>query len=220
MTGLTPWALGPFEILIHAEGHYRLGSDLDRRLAIVGFDNAIELTIHTYLSLHPLQRQGRSFPRADVDKWLDNFHTKVEFFIGEVTTRGLSLVCDRASFIWYHEVRNGQYHVGGATIPQTRELEGIRAAAFWVFSVLFEIDDIMSVVEHNLVPRLQNDSPKRNDNDDRLIDREYGVIELVGKPLYVSELVHQFDPFWYSELVSEIRARDAATMEMDQEESV
>jgi len=49
MSTLTPWALGPFEIILHAEMHYRDGDDLDRRIAIVGFDNAIELAIHTYL---------------------------------------------------------------------------------------------------------------------------------------------------------------------------
>ena len=38
MITLTPWAHGPFEIILHAEMHYRDGDDLDRRIAIVGFD--------------------------------------------------------------------------------------------------------------------------------------------------------------------------------------
>src|SRR5215831_12191697 len=65
---------------------------------------------------------------------LDNYHTKIEFLEFEVRNRNLTMVCDKAMFIWFHEVRNGQYHIGGATIPQERELEGIRAAAIWVFS--------------------------------------------------------------------------------------
>ncbi|WDT79485.1 MAG: hypothetical protein MPW14_20465 [Candidatus Manganitrophus sp.] len=76
MNTLTPWALGPFEIILHAEMHYRNGEDFDRRIAVVGFDNAIEVAIHTYLSLHPIQRQNRTYPKGDVEKWLDNFHTK------------------------------------------------------------------------------------------------------------------------------------------------
>jgi hypothetical protein len=185
MSALTPWALGPFEIILHAEMHYRDGDDLDRRIAIVGFDNAIELAIHTYLSLHPIQRQNRTYPKDDVEKWLDNFHS--------------------------------QYHVGGATIPQARELEGIREAAMWVFSVLFEIDEVIGLIEQHLTARSGDDLPKRNDDDDRLIDSEYGTVELAGKPYYVSEVVHRFDPVLYSELAVEIKMRDAADREMNEE---
>lgn len=217
MSTLTPWALGPFEIILHAEMHYRDGDDLDRRIAVVGFDNAIELAIHRYLSLHPIQRKNREYSKADVEKWLDNFHSKVGFFIGEVASRGLPVVCDQATFIWYHEVRNGQYHVGGATVPQARELEGIREAATWVFSVLFEIDDVIGLIEQHLTARSGDDLPKRNDEDDRLIDREYGTVELAGKPYYVSEVVHRFDPVLYSEVAGEIRARDAASSEMNED---
>ena len=35
----------------HAEIHYRKGSDYDRRLALISFDNSIEVSIATYLSL-------------------------------------------------------------------------------------------------------------------------------------------------------------------------
>jgi len=214
MTTLTPWALGPFEILLHAETHYRVGGDLDRRIAIVGFDNAIELAIHTYLSLHPIQRQNRTYPKAEVDRWLENFHTKVEFFILELGVRGLPVVCDQAMFIWYHDVRNGQYHVGGATIPQARELEGIRDAAMWVFSILFEISDVVGLIEQHLTALSGDNLPKKSDDDDRVIDREYGTVELAGKPYYMSEVIHRLDPVWYSELAGEIRARDAAEAEM------
>ena len=217
MSALTPWATGPFEIILHAEMHYRDGGDLDRRIAVVGYDNAIELAIHTYLNLHPIQRQNRTYPKADVERWLDNFHTKVEFFLNEVTSRGMPVVCDTAKFVWYHEVRNGQYHVGGATIPQARELEGIREAAIWVFSVLFEIADVKGLIEQHLAARSGDDLPRRNDDDDRLIDSEYGTVELAGKPYYVSEVVHRFDPVMYSEVAAELKARDAANEDMGEE---
>ncbi len=41
MRQLKPWAYGPFEILLHAALHYRVGEDFDRRIAMIGFDNAI-----------------------------------------------------------------------------------------------------------------------------------------------------------------------------------
>jgi hypothetical protein len=48
---LPPWANGPFELLVHAEGHLRNGDDFDRRIALISFDNAIEVAITTYLTL-------------------------------------------------------------------------------------------------------------------------------------------------------------------------
>lgn len=218
MTTLTPWALGPFEILLHAEMHYRNGEVFDRRIAIVGFDNSIEVSIHTYLSLHPIQRQGRQYAKEDCERWLENFHTKIEFFEVEIHARRLTMVCDKAQFIWYHDVRNGQYHVGGATIPQARELDGIRTAAIWVFGILFDVTDVEALLDQHVAVESGDDLPKRNDDDDRLIDQEYGMVELAGKPYYLSEVLHAFDAVQYSELASEIRRRDAANDEMKQEE--
>lgn len=214
MSPLPPWALGPFEIILHAEMHYRNGEDFDRRVAIVGFDNAIEVAIHTYLNLHPIQRQNRTYQKADVEKWMDNFHTKIEFFETEVQSRGMTMVCDKAKFIWYHEVRNGQYHVGGATIPQARELDAIREAALWVFSVLFDAPNIASLLEQHLASQSTDNLPQRNDDDDRLIDREYGIVDLAGKPYHVSEVLHAFDAVLYSEAASDIKKRDTSDEEM------
>ncbi|MGD0777542.1 MAG: hypothetical protein ABSC05_32515 [Candidatus Solibacter sp.] len=215
MSTLPPWALGPFEIILHAEMHYRNGEDFDRRIAIVGYDNAIEVAIHTYLNLHPIQRQNRTYPKADTERWLGNYHTKIEFFELEVTNRGLVLHCQKAEFIWYHEVRNGQYHAGGATIPQGRELQGIRKAALWVFGVLFDVADVEALLEQHLSERSGNDLPQRTPDDDRLIDQEFGTVDLAGKPYYTSEILHAFDPVLYSEVAGDIQKRDATEHEMN-----
>jgi hypothetical protein len=214
MSILKPWALGPFELILHAEMHQRNGEDFDRRIAIVGYDNAIEVAIHTYLSLHPIQRQNRTYPKTAIEKWLENFHTKMDFLETEVADRGLAIVCEKADFIWYHEVRNGQYHAGGATIPQERELEGIRKAALWVFSTLFEVKDVESLLQEHLSTRSGDDLPSRTAENDRLIDQEFGTVKLAGKALYTSELLHAYDPVLYSELAGDIRKRDAAEAEM------
>jgi hypothetical protein len=214
MSTLKPWALGPFELILHAEMHYRHGEDFDRRISIVGYDNAIEVAIHTYLSLHPIQRQNRTYPRTDVERWLENFHTKIDFLEIEIANRALTVVCEKADFIWYHEVRNGQYHTGGATIPQTRELEGIRKAALWVFGTLFGVPDVESLLEEHLSLRSGEDLPKRTEENDHLIDQEYGMVQLAEKTLYTSELLHAYDPVLYSELAGDIRKRDDAEAEM------
>ena len=67
----------PFEVLLHAEMPYRSGKDLDRRLSLISFDNAIELAITTYLNLHPMQRGAenirltmwQSGPAIIIIKW-------------------------------------------------------------------------------------------------------------------------------------------------------
>jgi len=216
MSTLKPWALGPFELILHAEMHYRNGEDFDRRISIVGYDNAIEVAIHTYLNLHPIQRQNKTYVKADVERWLDNFHTKMDFLETEVASRGVAVVCEKADFIWYHEVRNGQYHAGGATIPQERELEGIRKAALWVFGILFDVADTDSLLEEHLSKRSGDDLPPRTEDNDRLIDQEFGTVKLAGRTCYTSELLHAYDAVLYSELAGDIRKRDVANAEMNE----
>ena len=46
-----PWTDGPRELIQHAVDHLALGGDFDRRIAMISVDNAVELTIKTYLGL-------------------------------------------------------------------------------------------------------------------------------------------------------------------------
>lgn len=202
---LKPWAWGPFEVLVHGEMHYRVGEDLDRRIAMVGFDNAIELSITTYLTLNPIQRGNRTYPKNDVQQWLDNFHTRVEFFFKECETRSVVAVSKSDEMIWYHEVRNGQYHVGGATIPQRRELDGVRGAALEVFSVLFEEPDADALLDERIGAMGSPPVPPRSEAHDRLIDSEHGMIDLCGQPEYVSNLLYSLDPDRYREVALELQ---------------
>lgn len=205
MTPLKPWAYGPFEVLLHAEMHYREGEDFDRRIAMIGFDNAIEVAITTYLSLHPMQRGNRQYPRAEVDQWLANYHTKLDFFFCECGTRQITAVSQQDEIVWFHEVRNGQYHVGGATVPQTRELDGVRSAAIEVFGVLFDVSDVPEELETHIAA-LQPELPPRTDDDDKSIDHEYGLIDLCGQQEYSSAVLHAFDPNRYRDTAIDIRA--------------
>ena len=206
--GLKPWAYGPFELLLHAELHLRNGDDFDRRIALISFDNAIEVAITTYLSLHPIQRQNRTYPRADVEQWLENYHTKIDFFMSEIEGRSLPVEYEKADIAWYHDVRNGQYHGGSATIPQERELQGIRKAALWIFSILYDVPDIEEVIENHITDA--DDHPKRNDRHDKLIDEQFGVIEIAGQKYYTSEALHAVDPFAYGDVAAELDQPDEA----------
>lgn len=206
---LKPWAYGPFEILLNAELHYRVGEDFDRRIAMIGFDNAIEVAITTYLSLHPIQRGNRQYPRTDVEQWLNNYHTKVGFFFQECETRKFAVVSQQDEFVWYHGVRNDQYHVGGATVPQRRELDGVRTAAMEVFTVLFEVPDVSALLDAYVAARSPAPPAQRNDDDDRLIDDAYGMIDVVGRKEYASDVLYALDPERYREIALELRASQA-----------
>lgn len=204
---LKPWAYGPFEVLMHAEMHFRLGEDLDRRIAMIGFDNAIEVAITTYLNLYPIQRANRAYPKADVEKWLENFHTKVDFFFAECSTRTIDSTAKKDELVWFHEVRNGQYHNGGAAIPQRRELDGVCSAAVEIFSVLFGENDVLAALESHIAALSPVPPPAREDQSDRLIDNEYGMIEVCGQAEYVSDILYALDPTRYHGTAMDLRSR-------------
>jgi len=141
MNPLPPRASGPFELLVHAEEHLRAGDDFDRRIALIGFDNAIEIAIAAYLSLTPIQRRNRCYPTEDVDKWMANYHTKLNFIDCEISARKSTWEVDRTHILWCHDRRNEQYHGGHAGVPEKRDLDIVRRAALWIFSFLFDIED-------------------------------------------------------------------------------
>jgi hypothetical protein len=203
---LKPWAYGPFEILLHAEKHYLAGEDIDRRLSMVGFDNAIELAITTYLNLHPIQRAGRTYKNEDVEKWSSNYHTKAEFFFLECKSRGVVPNAKQDEVVWFHGVRNGQYHGGGTNVPDQRVLSGVRAVALEVFSILFDEKDASLLLEEHIAMMSSSSSPPRTDAQDRLIDHAHDMIEVCGRVEYPSEVIYALDPYRYREVALELEA--------------
>lgn len=204
MSTLKPWADGAFDLIVHAELHLRDNNDFDRRIAIISFDNAIEVTITTYLELNPIQRQGRTYPKVDVEKWQHNYHSKLDFFFAEIGKRGLTVSFDKSEVVWYHDVRNGQYHTGGPTIPQRRELAEIRKVALEIFSILFDVPDVENVLKARITELTNDNLPKRDKKTDRLIDVKYGFVTIAGMTYYASELLYNVDPVAYSTVAKEI----------------
>lgn len=145
-----PWARKAFELLFHAESHFRGGTDYDKRLALISFDNSIEVSISIYLALNPIQRGNRQYKKEDVKTWLTNYHSKLDFFSQEISQRGLPEYRGKAQIVWLHEQRNELYHGSSGGVPEIRTLEDIRGTAFWVFSVFFEIAGIESIVDEAL----------------------------------------------------------------------
>lgn len=156
MSKLKPWVSGSFELIRHAEGHLHSGSDFDKRMALVSYDNAIEVSITTYLQLHPKQRDGRVYERKKIEQWLTNFHTKLEFLEEFSGACGKSIEVPIDEIVWYHQLRNELYHSGNGMTPEAHCLEGARRAALWTFSVLFGIDTVSLLNDRGFVASKQS----------------------------------------------------------------
>lgn len=219
MSTLKPWADGPFELILHAELHLRDGSDFDRRIALISFDNAIEVAITTYLSLHPIHRQNRTYADADVKRWVYNYHTKLDFVFHEVVNRGISVSFEKDVIIWCHGVRNDQYHGGGPTVPRARELTDIRRAALEIFSILFDVPDVENQLNIRIAELTEENLPKRNEKMDRLIDEQYGLVNIAGMPYYTSELLYSVDRFAYGNVCTELLSKANSPNEPEGEEA-
>jgi hypothetical protein len=207
MNLLSPWALGPFELLIHAEGHYLKGEDLDRRLALISFDNAIEVAITTYLTLNPFLRGNRQYQNVDVAKWLHDYHSKLDFLDGELHNRGCTWVTARSHIVWAHDQRNEQYHGGNKGTPEKNTVTLIREAAIWVFSFLFEIPDTEARMAREIAGDQPPTPPARNLAYDRAIDRVYGMLDIGERTYYASEVLFATDYAAYREAGEQLCAQ-------------
>lgn len=138
---IPPWAHGPAEVFRHADDHYGRPDDTDRRLALIGFDNSIEVCVDTFVGLNPRNRGGYQIPKTDKVTILWSFHSKVEFLERYAAEKGIDLgegLVD--AIVWYHDLRNELYHSGNGMTPERRHLVDAREAARKVFRALFGCD--------------------------------------------------------------------------------
>ena len=193
MSAVRNWARGPFELIVHAEGHLRSGDDIDRRMALISFDNAVEVSITSYLTLNPVHRGGASYPGVDVEKWQKNYHTKLDFLELELQKRGLPWAVARDDIFWAHDQRNEQYHGGTGGVPGRRAIETIRTAALWVFGVLFNVADVEKEIEDELASLKPAGKPEAKEGYNTAIDNEHGLVEIGENLYYASHVLHAVD---------------------------
>lgn len=208
-----PWVYGPFELLVHAELHYREGGDFDRRIALIGFDNSIEVSVMNYLSLDDIHRAGRKYKREEKARWMDNyFSTKLDFIEEECKKRRVTMLYDKALITWYHQNRNKQYHEGQAAVPINDVLNGSRSAAIWVFGMLYDIADVEKELDDRIAELSASPNlPEQDDELDRLIDEEYGTVRFGEIVVYASELLFAYDPIAYRAKGIELQTRRLET---------
>ncbi len=177
---LPPWSNDAFERLVNAERHFRNGEDFDRRQALIGFDNVVEVSIVTYLGLHPDQRGGRTYPKDKVPTWTRNFNENLNFLQVELADRDLPWQVEKTHVLFVHQNRNEQYHGGGKSgVPESKLLKLAREAAVWVFGLLFEVDDVEQRLADELYvpqpPEAHTDLPEIEEAPEE-VERHLGAV--------------------------------------------
>jgi hypothetical protein len=210
MSAVRNWARGPFDLIVHAEGHLRAGDDIDRSMALISFDNAVEVSIMSYLALAPVNRGGVTYHGADLKRWTNNYHSKLDFIDEELIRRGgLQWKLDRTDIAWAHGERNAQYHEGKGGVPGRRAMKTIRDAAIWIFGLLFDVSDVEKEIEDELAVLAAPNKPKapQQPHYNIAIDGKFGVIKFTRTTsYYASKVLYETDPDAYKEIGAKLHA--------------
>lgn len=137
MSGSQPWTSGPAELLQHGVSLLRQDSDLNRRLAMIAIDNAVELMIKTYLSL-PRRVTGVSLSRKAFQEIADSFPQLLDAIETHAADRLAGV--DLGDIEWYHRLRNQLYHQGSGLTVERKKVEIYAEVARVLFNNLFGIE--------------------------------------------------------------------------------
>jgi len=129
-----PWASGPSEILQHGLSLLNKDSDSNRRLAMLSIDNAVELTIKTFLSL-PRRITGINLSRKEFQEISESFPLLLDALEKHSSDRlnGINL----GEIEWFHRLRNQLYHQGNGLTVDKDKVEIYAELAKILFQNLF-----------------------------------------------------------------------------------
>ena len=131
---MKPWISGPKELLDHAYQHLVIGSPFDYRIAMISIDNAVELSIRTYLSL-PKRIRGSDGPtRREIEAafGFPELLNLIESHGGDHLS-GIEL----GDIEWYHRIRNTLYHDGNGVTVEKDKVDAYNQIAQLLFTNLF-----------------------------------------------------------------------------------
>lgn len=131
----SPWTDGPRELIQHAIDHLTAGGDFDRRIAMISVDNAVELTIKTWLGL-PERARGIAGPgRRQLDEASESFPALLDLLQKYGTDKIVGLSLDDVE--WYHRLRNQLYHSGNGITVEKSKVETYLELSTALFESLF-----------------------------------------------------------------------------------
>src|SRR5665213_130176 len=138
---MAPWASGPGEILQHGLSLLKSDSDTHRRLAMIAIDNAVELTIKTYLGL-PKRITGLQISRKDFADIAESFPGLLDAIEKHCSDKLAGI--DLGEIEWYHRLRNQLYHQGNGLTVERDKVEVYAELANVLFKNLFGSDLVVS----------------------------------------------------------------------------
>ena len=147
---LKPWMIKPFELIFHAESHYRSSSDYGKRMAYINFDNAIEASISTFMYINKKPKGLKLYDNDDFNQ-IDKFINKLKILESYLNKEKLPIIWDTEIINHYHGQRNNLYHGATLSSPDTSELNEIRQIAFWIFTTLFKIEKIEDLLDTSIL---------------------------------------------------------------------
>jgi hypothetical protein len=130
----SPWATGPGEILRHGLDLLQRDSDVNRRLAMISIDNAVELMIKTYLGL-PRRITGLEISRKAYDEFAQSFPKLLDAL--ETYAADKINGIDLGEIEWYHRLRNELYHQGNGLTVERDKVEVYAELSNLLFENLF-----------------------------------------------------------------------------------
>jgi len=132
-----PWASGPGEILQHGLSLLHKDSDVNRRLAMISIDNAVELMIKTYLGL-PKRVTRINLSHREYLEICESFPQLLDALEQHAAEKINGI--DLGEIEWYHRVRNELYHQGNGLTVERDKVEVYAELAKLLFENLFGFD--------------------------------------------------------------------------------
>lgn len=140
----SPWASGPGEILRHGLDLLKKDSDTNRRLAMISIDNAVELTVKTYLGL-PNRVTGLHISRKEFQEISESFPAMLDALEKYAADKLTGI--DLGEIEWYHRLRNQLYHQGNGLTVERTKIEIYAQLANTLFENLFGVKLVQKVSE-------------------------------------------------------------------------
>jgi len=182
---LMPWMQKSYEYIFHAETHYRDSSDYSKRMSYINFDNAIEVSINTFIHLHTKPKGKKLFERKEI-KDAESYFQKLKLFEKYIQSEGLPITWEKEKINYYHEQRNSLYHDFNLSSPDSGELNKIRQITFWVFSVLFDVADLEDVLNTD-IEKAELQCPQIPEEYVKPII--YGIAQAQEMPLFLASIL-------------------------------
>jgi hypothetical protein len=130
-----PWATGPGEILQHGLTLLHQDTETSRRLAMLSIDNAVELSMRTYLGL-PRRISGLAITRKEYQEISESFPDLLDALEKHAPQSVLEGI-DLGEIEWFHRLRNELYHQGNGLTVEKYKVEVYSELARLLYNRLF-----------------------------------------------------------------------------------